>query len=439
MPAEAATPQPSPRVRGGSARRDRGRPARPRAARWASSTRRIAVPAWLKGALGALWFVSPLGWAVAALAVACAIVGTALDWTEFGYAAAFFTILLALSCLLTFGRTRLEVRLRVHPTRVTSGEVAVAEVRVRNLGKAPLFPVPLELPCGDTSIRFLVPALPPDQDHDELVVLPTDRRGVYEIGPVTTLRGDPLGLIRRAMTWGERSALFVYPKIVGLRGFTTGVLRDLDGQATADVSQSDLAFHAIREYAPGDDFRHIHWATTAKRSSASGAADLMVRQFLDTRRTHIGVVLDTHEESYDTADEFELAVQIAASISSRAITDAIDLSQACWPHLLPATGGQRARNIYARAEWGPASPMAGATALARAAPNISVAVIVTGSAADADVITRTAAAFPAGTASITVRTKPGVHLQRQRAAGRILLWVGSLADLPRALTSGGAP
>ena len=50
---------------------------------------------------------------------------------------------------------------------------------------------------------------------------------------------------------------------------------------------SDLAFHALREYQPGDDRRYVHWRSSAKHGR------LLVRQFLDTRRSHLAVVVDT--------------------------------------------------------------------------------------------------------------------------------------------------
>ena len=71
----------------------------------------------------------------------------------------------------------------------------------------------------------------------------------------------------------------MHPLLVSLAGASSGLLRDLEGQATRDLSDSDLSFHALRDYVAGDDRRYIHWRTTARRGS------LMVKQFEDTRRT----------------------------------------------------------------------------------------------------------------------------------------------------------
>ncbi len=380
--------------------------------------------------------VSPLGWAVLGIGLACWIGAAILGWLELAYAAIALVLLFLLSCLLTLGRTRLDVSLKIAPRRVTAGEVAVAEVRLRNTGSGRLLPLPLELPCGDTSTRFLVPPLPAGHDHDDIVVLPTGRRGVYRIGPVTTLRGDPFGLVRRTIAWTDAVDLVVHPVTTYLGAFGTGLLRDLDGQTTSDPSPSDLAFHGLREYVPGDDQRHIHWASTAKRTSVSGSMSFMVRQFLDTRRTHIGVVLDCDEAAYAGDDEFELAVSVAASLARRAVADQIDLSEAAGTAYLPGAAGAAALDLFARTQLVRERVDVVAANLARRSPGISMAVVVSGSRAPLELLARAAAALPSGVTALVIRVEPGADLARRAANGRVVVTVGALADLPRALASG---
>ena len=124
------------------------------------------------------------------------------------------------------------------------------------------------------------------------------------------MHGDPLGLVRRTVAWTERTELFVHPFTVSLESLGAGLLRDLEGTVTPDLSMSDLAFHALREYQPGDDRRYIHWRSSAKHDR------LLVRQFLDTRRSHLAVVVDTSPEVYaGDADDVELAISCAASLA----------------------------------------------------------------------------------------------------------------------------
>ena len=92
--------------------------------------------------------------------------------------------------------------------------------------------------------------------------------GVIPVGPATSVRGDPIGLIRRQVSWAEQTEVFVHPRTTRLEPFGSGLLRDLEGRTTEDVSMSDLAFHTLREYVPGDDRRYIHWRSSAKVGSA---------------------------------------------------------------------------------------------------------------------------------------------------------------------------
>ena len=80
-----------------------------------------------------------------------------------------------------------------------------------------------------------------------------------------------------------RSSSFVHPRTIGVPSTSTGLIRDLEGTPTRDLTSSDVAFHALREYQPGDERRYIHWKSTAKTGT------YMVRQFEQTRRSHLVV------------------------------------------------------------------------------------------------------------------------------------------------------
>ena len=92
--------------------------------------------------------------------------------------------------------------------------------------------------------------------------------------------------------------------------FAGGLTNDLDGATSQQLSMSDLAFHALREYVPGDDLRHVHWRSSAK------AGELLVRQYHETRRGHVTVLVDGARSSYPRLRDFELAVSVATSIAA---------------------------------------------------------------------------------------------------------------------------
>jgi len=48
------------------------------------------------------------------------------------------------------------------------------------------------------------------------MVLPTNRRQIIPIGPVTVVREDPLRLVRRSVERAEELELFVHPRTVAL-------------------------------------------------------------------------------------------------------------------------------------------------------------------------------------------------------------------------------
>lgn len=319
--------------------------------------------------------VSPIGWTVIAMGLVGAVAGWQLNWLEGMWVAVGATTAVLSALIFLVGSADLAISVTVDPCRVTVGDPSSGELVVSNVGTRRLFPLRVELTVGRGAAVFDIPGLAGGQHHDELFILPTTRRSIIGVGPATSVRGDPLGLLRRAVDWTEPTMLYVHPRIARLEHLGAGFLRDLEGQPTADLSNNDVAFHTLREYQPGDDRRFVHWKTTAR------VGQLMIRQFVDTRRSHLAVLLDTVPASYADADEFELAVSLSASLGTRALRDEQDVTLTTGAGPLGSHDGQHLLDGLAGVELSArARTLVEQAALVnRNATGVSVVALVTGS------------------------------------------------------------
>ena len=218
--------------------------------------------------------------------------------------------------------TRVDADLRLRPPRTTAGEAVEAALTATNRGALPLWQPLVRLPVGPGHLGTDAVAGPRASERAEVVVDDL-ARGVLPVGPPTAVRSDPLGLLHRPVRWGEARELFVRPAMVVVPTLGAGRVRDLEGTPSDRVSMSDLAFHALREYVPGDDLRHVHWRSSAR------AGELLVRQYHDTRRNHATVVVDADPAAYPTLEGFELAASVAASLLMCAAREEYEVSLAC--------------------------------------------------------------------------------------------------------------
>lgn len=318
--------------------------------------------------------ISPAGRTVALLGVAAWVAGWQLGWREGMWIAAACAVVFVIGILFLVGATDLDIDVDVDPIRVTVGEPAGGSLVVRNTGRRRMLPLRVELTVGRGAASFDIPSLPSDGEHDELFVLPTSRRQIIPVGPATSVRGDPLGLTRRAIDWTQPIPLYVHPRIVRLENLGAGFLRDLEGQPTADLSANDVAFHTLREYVPGDDRRFVHWKTTAR------VGTLMVRQFVDTRRSHLALVIDTRPSSYRDADEFELAISLAGSLGVRALRDEQEVTVSTGGGPLASANGQHLLDGLAGIEWSHRhEDLLRQSVRMSAAAGVSIVALVTGS------------------------------------------------------------
>ena len=392
------------------------------------------VAQWARAVQGV---VTSLGWAVIAGAIVALAVGYTLGWIEFIAIGWGLTLLVVAASVWLIGRGASTIELVLPTPRVVVGELAEARLIAGNPGRRRFGGVQLEVPVGSRVIERVLPGLPRGGAFDEQFRIPTERRGVVTVGPARTVRADPIGLMRREIVWSQTVELHVHPRTVSIAALSTGFIRDLEGSPTRDLTASDIAFHALREYVPGDDRRFIHWKSSAKTGT------FMVRQFEETRRSRLMVLLDLEPGAYADEAEFELAVSTAASVGSRAIRDARTLSfvvsgrgragaaRGSSMRELPTVSRDRlldALCVVARDEQAVMLPDVARSA-AEVLPGVSLAFLVTGSARGVASLRAATSRLPAGIEAVAVQCMPEGDASARTVAGLTVFGIGYLEDL----------
>jgi len=145
------------------------------------------------------------------------------------------------------------------------------------------------------------------------------QRGLFTLGPWQVRMGDPFGLFRAVLQYPEFETLLVYPPVANLppiqlpEGTTTGSIR-------SHVRSLHVTTNAagIREYAPGDSLRRIHWLSTARRQK------MMSKEFDREPSGDLWIILDMDEgvqagEGEESTEEY--GVILAASLADRVLRE----------------------------------------------------------------------------------------------------------------------
>ena len=405
-----------------------GQTQRPLAARVVDSARTFvaarlrAIPG-IRHVMDACSVVTSFGWLVIGAAIAGFVGAILAGWAE---AFALFVAclsLLIIAIILVAAPSPYRVFLRLAQERVVAGQTALGEIRVVNDTARRGGSEVIELPIGTGVAEFVIPGVSSHETWDEFFSVLTRRRGVIEIGPARTVRSDGLGLLRRVRSWDNPVTLYVHPRTVRIPFEATGFQVDVEGVVTAKLSSSDVSFHALRDYEPGDDRRAVHWQSTARLGK------LIVRQYEETHRSHHLIVLDTSRSSWDR-DSFEDGVSVAASLALAGISASRTVSFAADKTWVPAT------NAGAMLDALSSLPMSGRddiTALARRAyaarPTASyVSIVAPPSVSDAEAA-HLAQVTPRDVTVQVLRINPKRRPRRRRLEGGVLYDCPSLRDL----------
>lgn len=373
--------------------------------------------------------VTPIGWALLAALGIGAGLGWGRGWLEFRALAFIAAVVLLVAGLSVLRRREHEVALELTQPRVQAGELAMGRISVHAAGRRGTAPTRMEFPVGKAVATFRVQHLGPEDEHEELFTIPTRRRGVVPLGPVRSVQVDPIGAISRIKPLTEPVELYIHPKVVHVDAGAIGVLKDVEGITTSTLSSSDVSFHALREYVPGDPRRSVHWKTTARTGR------LMVQQFEETMRAHLLILLSTRQGDYATEDDFEQAVSAAASLGVAALGAERQLSILTSDGELrfPSTLGMLdALSGVELSQTG--SDLRKMASLSSSISGVSVAALLSGDIAPNE-LRAAQMTLPVGIRAFAVRNAASTELSRRQVGALTVLDVPALGDLPAAIGS----
>ncbi len=257
------------------------------------------------------------GWLVAGTGLMLVIVGLffgARALEQVGIALVFL-VLVALG-VVRLGKHELTVERAIVPQRASAQQEVTVSMALHNSGggPAPLLLLEDRLPSRlPGRSRFTVTGIEPGGRRDVSYTVRPQRRGRYEVGPLSLATVDPFGLAKITSSSAPAESFLVHPRTEPLtlprdagdrRSLSTSALRQPTGAQGED-------FYALREYVQGDDLRKVHWPSTAKRGK------VMIRQEETPWHTRATIVLDDRSEVHAGKGEpssFESAVEAAASV-----------------------------------------------------------------------------------------------------------------------------
>jgi uncharacterized protein (DUF58 family) len=248
------------------------------------------------------------------------VFGTAIVLGGLGYAtaipeligmaiAAVLAVLVA--AVMTAGGARLDIDAWV-PARIERG--THAEVRLRWRGETRRrsgLRFATRRGLSVTGVRWgQVPG-------EATIIVPTAQRGPLRLGPWICSRSDPWGLFTRHLGDVDAVETLITPLVHPLPLASLPMaFTDHSGVDDAGIT----AFASLREYVVGDEMRHIHWRSSAK------AGTLMTRQYIDVTRPHMTLVLVDDPRAVRDPDDFEDAVDLAASVAAVAISAGFEVT-----------------------------------------------------------------------------------------------------------------
>lgn len=162
-----------------------------------------------------------------------------------------------------------------------------------------------------------VSQLLPGSEHKLTLEQYFPARGMHKLQPVTVQTAFPFGLLETTMESQLNGEVLVLPRLGYIHEDILNRHKGGEAKWLLDLRRKDEQgeFRSLREYRHGDNFRHIHWPTSARLKK------LYVREFERREMHSLLILLDAYvpdgKPSTPAREErFEKAVSFAATLAA---------------------------------------------------------------------------------------------------------------------------
>ena len=262
--------------------------------------------------------ITPHGVIVSIAGVIALVVGRMFGVVElFVIGAALLVAMVFASVYVVVRRPRVIAHRWIHPALLVAGDTGRVDVHLDHRGALPSAACTLvervRRSRDDVQLaRLPIAPLPARSRTSTGYRLPSARRGITVLGPLTLELRDPLGIARLERVVVGEEQVVVAPRAMPIDMPQLG--QGLLGAALLDRARrlGPGDFHGLREYQVGDELRTIDWKASARTD------DLMVKEHTVEGLHRCTVVLDSGPGAHLDADGFERGVTAAASVINAA-------------------------------------------------------------------------------------------------------------------------
>lgn len=203
----------------------------------------------------------------------------------------------------------------INKYKFTRGEIFKIEYKIYNSGLLPIPYIEIEENINERLIKqkdkakiFFIKPFDYIKIKKEYKSL---HRGKYDVGNLDIIIEDIFSIKKSKMTLKDSLDIIIYPKIYDIKNINLFGKDFFGSDKTNEKHNEDYSnIKNLREYAPGDSLRRIHWKTSARKGQ------FFVKNFNTSSKINVKVFMDFEENKFlrNNRSLEDVLIEITSSI-----------------------------------------------------------------------------------------------------------------------------